>query len=361
MGSNMNSIYGVDEDAFMSSIDSVFSIDDNNSIVITQARTEFHLVISCIRFLDKLSTHASPLSLLHKSENRNVSMNQLLTSFGREFLKCARKVTTVNISSGVFLYNPKVSFFANFINRYNMVDELAFLHRNPERESVLLGYIDELREHLNSKEMHSLIKNFQRGPAKNYKALVNYTHTLFKHYARLLVIRIDLSFLDMYKKEVSLKDCALYRRKLLGDRRSRPFIKNAVGYAWSLEYARSTGYHYHMLFFYDGSKHREDITIGMGIGEQWKDITGNKGRFYLCNTKKDSYRFCGIGMVDYHDGIARQNLNKAIAYLTKPQHFAKVRGLQDARVRAFGRGDVPHVSPLKGRPRRKVDGIGKLE
>ncbi|QWL80762.1 inovirus-type Gp2 protein [Aeromonas hydrophila] len=201
--------------------------------------------------------------------------------------------------------------------------------------------------------MHAQVKNFQRGPAKNYNGLVRYTNILTARYARLLVIRIDLSFLELYREGVSLEEFFEYREKLLGDRRYRPFLKDIVGHAWSLEYAKKTGYHYHMLFFYDGSKHREDITIGMGIGEQWKKITGGKGRYYLCNHKKGSYRFCGIGVVDYHDRIACENLNKAIAYLTKPQLFAKVTGFLEARVRSFGRGVLPKMSPRKGRPRRK--------
>lgn len=345
----MNSIFGVDSEAFKTSCESVYDIMDNDGLAVDKIRSDFSAVRSCILFLDELSQQTKPSALLNK--------NRKLTTFGKALLQCTKTITAVNIERQAFIYNPKVHRFADFITLHRLYDELENLRWAPEREPQLLSYLCHLKEDLNSPDTRKAIKHFKRGPAKNYKALEKYVDALFARYARLLVIRVDLAFLEAERDSVSLQDVVKYREQLLGDRRNSAFLKDAVGYAWSLEYAEKTGYHYHLVCFYDGSKHREDITIGLGIGEQWKTITQGKGRVYVCNTQKEFYRFCGIGAVDYHDGTKREYVRKALAYLTKPQLFAKVASFHYLDVRTFGKGVMPK-GPLKpGRPRGKQDAL----
>ncbi|USV58780.1 YagK/YfjJ domain-containing protein [Aeromonas encheleia] len=345
----MYSIFGVDSEAFKTSCESVFDIMDNDVLAVNKVRSDFSAVRSCILFLDKFSQQKTPFSLLTK--------NRQLSAFGQELLQCTKSITAVNIKPQAFIYNPVVHLFADFITLHRLHDELEDLRWAPERGSLLLGHLEHLKEDLNSPDTHKAIKHFKRGPAKNYKALEKYVDGLFARYARLLVIRVDLAFLEAERDSVSLQDMVKYREQLLGDRRNSAFLKDAVGYAWSLEYAEKTGYHYHLVCFYDGSKHREDITIGFGIGEQWEAITQGKGRFYVCNAQKPGYRFCGIGAVDYHDDIKREYLRKALAYLTKPQLFAKVANFHHSGVRTFGKGVIPKGPRKPGRPRGKSDRV----
>lgn len=345
----MNSCFGVDLDAYKASYESCYDRMDDDSIALDKIHSDFSAVRSCILLLDELAQQTKPLSLLTK--------NKHLTAFGQSLQQCTKRITAVDMERQAFVYSPVVHLFADFIALHRLHDELDHLRWAPERESLLLSHLCHLQEDLNSPDMRKAIKYFKRGPAKNYQALEEYVEALFARYARLLVIRVDLAFLEAERDSVSLQDVVAYRTQLLGDRRNTAFLKDAVGYAWSLEYAEKTGYHYHLVCFYDGSKHREDITIGLGIGEQWQAVTQGKGRFYVCNAKKPDYRFCGIGAVDYHDDVKREYLRKALAYLTKPQLFAKVACLLKGKVRTFGRGEKPK-RPLKtGRPRGKSDGV----
>lgn len=341
----MSSIFGVEPEAYKSVYESSYDIMDDGRIVIGKTRSDFNAVRTCILFLDKFSQQGQPSSLLGKSGKMN--------AFCRDLKRCVDLISTIDMAHQVFIYNPIIHLFIDFIELHQLGHELKVLRSAPEREPLLLGHLCHLQEDLNSADMRKAIKNFKRGPAKNYKALEKYIDALFARYARLLVIRVDLAFLEAECDSVSLKDVVRYRTQLLGDRRNSPFLKDAVGYAWSLEFAEKTGYHYHLVCLYDGSKHREDMTIGLGIGEQWKAVTQGKGRAHVCNTYKEMYRFCGIGAVDYHDKIKRDGLRKALAYLTKPQLFAKVAHMLKERVRTFGRGELPKGALKLGRPRTK--------
>jgi len=341
----MNSICSVDMESYQAIRERNIDIMDDGTIGIWKSSSDFNAVRECILFLDTFSQQTQPTALLNNRRKPN--------AFFRELKHCVDLIATVDIAHQVFIYNPVVHLFIDFIALHQLDDELKVLQSAPERESLLLGHLRHLHEDLNSADLRKAIKNFKRGPDKNYKELEKYVDELFARYARLLVIRVDLAFLEAERGNVPLKDVVHYHTKLLGDRRNSPFLKDAVGYAWSLEYAEKTGYHYHLVCFYDGSKHREDMTIGLGIGEQWKAVTQGKGRVYVCNTHKNMYRLCGIGAVDYHDEIKRESLRKALAYLTKPQLFAKVGSLLKGRVRTFGRGGPPKRAPKPGRPRTK--------
>ena len=107
-----------------------------------------------------------------------------------------------------------------------------------------------------------------------------------------------------------------------------------------------------MLFFFDGSKVREDVTLGKGIGDYWRDeVTQGKGVYYNCNARKQDYDSCGLGMVSCYDKIKRAALVESVAsYLVKPDDLAQL--MVPERGRVFGKGLVPEKSAA-GRPRKK--------
>jgi hypothetical protein len=267
--------------------------------------------------------------------------------------------------------NPYVELFMRHVEDKNMKE---FLQKTSQSwikgcnygrglvglVNMINDFIDGIRKEVKSPQFKSIIKSHQRAPNKNYASLVKYIKALFQRYARLLVLRIDLAYGEGHFVDYSEAKNDL--RHFLNNWRSNALFDDLVGYAWKLEFTPKTGFHYHFLFFSDGSKAQKDILIAQGIGEYWNTtITRGRGRYYNCNAYKERYgEKCGIGMINYHDAKSRENLLQYVApYLTKPDHYARI--IVPKPDRTFGRGEMPKPrADKRGRPRRKYPLSGAL-
>ena len=221
--------------------------------------------------------------------------------------------------------------------------------------------IKRLRCVINGAEFKDELNQHVRSSNKNYKSLVGYIDSLFKLRSRLLVLRVDFGYkkpevTKSAREPVDLYDVKRHREKLFREVKNKLIAGAFVGYCWKLEYGLSKSYHYHCIIFLDGSKVREDISLGRMIGELWcEKITSGKGVYYNCNYKKHSYRSCGIGMVSHDDVEMRCNLLKAASYLTKVEFYIRIA--LDGVGRCFGRGEMPKLGRRLGRP-RKITRVG---
>lgn len=217
--------------------------------------------------------------------------------------------------------------------------------------------IDEVRRIVYSASFKAEINRHTRSSNKNYRSVVRYIDALFKARSRLLVVRLDLGYGKENRSlasggEISYAEVRSHREKFFRELRKIFRKGELVGFCWKLEYGLSKSYHYHVMIFLDGSKRREDISLGRVMGEVWREnVTSGKGVYFNCNAKKGSYRYCGIGMVNHDDAGMRESLLKAAAYLTKLEFYIKIA--LEGRARSFGRGEMPDLSKVgRGRPRR---------
>ncbi|EML5752890.1 inovirus-type Gp2 protein [Citrobacter freundii] len=207
-------------------------------------------------------------------------------------------------------------------------------------------------------EAHSVahkrqLRNFQRAASKNLAGALSYVDNLFEHHARLLVIRVDLSWQkDMARnKTISADLVRLHRRRLFKRVPSLPMFKHCLGYIWKLEYGQYKGFHYHTCFFFDGSQVRGDITLARRIGEYWKrEITGGQGLYFNCNAIASTYPESGIGRIHYTDLEKRKVLQKVISYIAKVDTAVRLSLPEGART--FGRGEcIVQIGEKRGRSR----------
>ncbi|QPK62896.1 inovirus-type Gp2 protein [Methylomonas sp. LL1] len=220
------------------------------------------------------------------------------------------------------------------------------------RMRIFIKQILEVTETLEFKE---LICNAHRTAKKNREGMMRYIDSLFEHYSRLVVIRLDLhedrpimSHNDIEKKYWQAK---YDFKRLLNNAKMNSLFDAMVGYIWSLEYGPERGYHYHLVLFFDGSQVRDDVYLAWQIGDYWKSvITNGRGSYWNCNDKKAGYHHLGIGMINYSDVEKINNLKQAAAYLIKVDHY--VRMLTPDNGRTFGRGEIlPPRTSTVGRPR----------
>ncbi len=210
-------------------------------------------------------------------------------------------------------------------------------------------WCDQLRENVNG---------YRSALMKNYNSMNNYIDALFEQNARLLAIRIDFGY-GKRTNPYSMTEEDIYNEYLQAKRdvthffsntRSNSLFDHMVGYVWKLEYGLDKGFHYHMLFFFDGSRVMRDVRIAMLLGEYWDIvITRGRGMYYNCNSIKGNYKVCGIGEINYFDSEKIADLKYSVEYLTKPDYYGKIFTRNG---RTFGRGEMPQPrTHNKGRPR----------
>ena len=185
--------------------------------------------------------------------------------------------------------------------------------------------VDKMRREVRSKRFLSKLNSYQRSSNKNYKELMEYVDALFERFSRLLVLRVDLSY-SKENSKTTQAEATRDRERLFENARSNKMFDDMVGYIWKLEHGPEKGFHYHVMFFFDGAKVREDITKAIQIGRYWTNVvTRGRGLYYNCNALKRVYESCGIGMVDHADVQMRQGLQKAVVYLTKTDLYMKLQ------------------------------------
>lgn len=207
--------------------------------------------------------------------------------------------------------------------------------------------VDKIRQEARSKKFLSKLNSYQRSSNKNRQELTDYVNALFERHSRLLVLRVDLSYSKEGSK-LTQAEAKRDRERLFENARSNKLFADMVGYIWKLEHGPEKGFHYHMMFFFDGSKVREDGSLARRIGQYWIDvITKGRGLYYNCNASKWRYRKCGIGMISYTDTQLREGLQDAMVYLTKTDLYMKLQTVG----RGMGKGNRPCPKDSRGRPR----------
>ena len=253
--------------------------------------------------------------------------------------------------------NPYFNLFFGAIKRHGLIggaQHISYLRDDNARifVDVLNACIADIRCRAKSVGFKAQLKSYFRAVAENFKGFTSYVNNLFELHARMLVVRIDLSYLEAFRKgdnDISFKEAGQHRSKLLSALSKSKFGR-LLGYAWKFEKGVRKGLHYHLILFFDGSQVWKDVMLARAIGEFWRaTITAGKGTYYNCNAFKHRYKYCGIGMVHYTDMNAREGLRRIVIYMTKLDEYFK---LSVPGVRAFGKAGPPkEPRSNRGRPR----------
>ncbi len=349
---------------------------DSSVSVKTQECQDAGWLVEAIEVVKGISNSSGDLFSLKESKNR--------ISGKMEYVIKER----AKLSNGLFLllYNQFAAELVRLFPRYivnpylsSFVENQKFfeisrlvgtphvpIKSTPDQVKALNCYVEAIRQDAKLPSFRRLVKNFERSSNKNHKSLMGYIDDLFSKYSKVLTVRLDLEYMvdDVSYQSMGLRllhqdvfehresffiGLANHLKKLLGK-------SVLIGYAWKLEYGPRNGWHYHTLIFLNGQKSCEDITIGNLVGDYWKCVTGNIGRYYNCNRDKRRYQnlgTLGIGLINHHDRDVRQHLEGVVAsYLTKVDQCVKLQ-LPDG-ARSFGRGTMRGSGSRKGRPRSKA-------
>ncbi|TPU01650.1 inovirus Gp2 family protein, partial [Acinetobacter baumannii] len=182
-------------------------------------------------------------------------------------------------------------------------------------------------------------------------------------HSRILVVRVDLGLIRDPAKLQQLAistdfaqaehDSEFLQESFIRfyDASKHNQLKQALGYILRIEHTPTKGFHGHLYYFFNANDHREDITWGQYIAEKWRVATNNLGTAFICNMKKDEYRYRALGILEYTDHEMLKNLKATFDYICKnDQYFAFTNGEQ---IRSFRTSQIPKVPATKlGRPRK---------
>lgn len=195
--------------------------------------------------------------------------------------------------------------------------------------------------------------------SQRFIACCNYIDALFEIYARLVVVRVDLSYCTGMAQsttpEMAMQDIRSWQSK----RRYSEVFKGLVGYVIKMEYGIHRGVHFHALLFFDGSVRdgRRHIYLGKDVGEHWvREITDNRGHYWNSNDQVNNFLrldCCGIGVIEHRDSELRNNLtNIVLRYLCKTDQF--IRSKDGGSKRRIFKGEMPDIPKVK-RGRKRLD------
>lgn len=251
---------------------------------------------------------------------------------------------------------PEVDFLIKALEEVRF--DLALLNKSSDGEQlarILNSVRDQVITYLKSEAYNKRRKLHLRGVNKNLASLKNFLNDMLKSHARLVVVRVDLSY--QAGVIVDFERAKSDRERLLRNMRHKPSIFGSLlGYVIKLEYGKYKGFHFHCAFFFDGARCREDISLGRMIGEYWEQpITHGQGIYYNCNRYKDQYANCGIGVVNYHDLVKITALHKTLEYIAKLDKYIKFVAPDGAKL--LTKSTVKPKTVL-GRPRQyQIDDV----
>ncbi|MDS7931569.1 inovirus-type Gp2 protein [Acinetobacter sp. V102_4] len=214
-----------------------------------------------------------------------------------------------------------------------------------------------LNEKMSSSKVRKRLHNRKASRLDTKESMINLVHALLHVHSKILVVRVDLGIMrapeslinhhissDQWRSE---QDSQFIIKALerLNENARHNRMKHALGYIHRIEYGPQKGFHVHAYYFFDGQDHQEDISWGQYIAKQWKRVTNNQGSVFICNMKKEDYRYCALGMLDYSDKQMLKNLEQSFDYLCKNDQYFQFTTRK--HLRGFRISKLPEIPNVK--------------
>ncbi|MEH6459732.1 YagK/YfjJ domain-containing protein [Chitinimonas sp. JJ19] len=195
--------------------------------------------------------------------------------------------------------------------------------------------LHDIRHRCSSPDFQNELRQRGELATRMYFGMVGCARRLIKRHRKLLVIRLDF-YLPPSIAHSTAESAKAHLKHFLDNRRGNPGIfRHGVGYIWKLEHGADRGFHFHCVFFLNGSTAKGNgVYWGNQYGAYWKSRfpSGDAG-FHNCNqekfekAQKGQYRQAriGVGKLIYHDTRKRQHLYDALAYLAKKEQLLPLK------------------------------------
>lgn len=187
------------------------------------------------------------------------------------------------------------------------------------------------RNHLNEMRQHRFSEK------QNAQNLDHRLIDLLTSYTALLVVRVDLAYVENKNIQQVDDDLEKLRRKI---NRSK-YADDLLLLVWALEQGESTGYHCHIALVFNERKRNSAWHIAKEIGELWKDVTDDQGKYFNCHDRSYLKRYeerdiVGIGMIYSKVPYQVRKMCSTLSYLARPEKTQHLRVKTSVKMRSFG-------------------------
>lgn len=194
--------------------------------------------------------------------------------------------------------------------------------------------------------------SFNRRQMRRLHSLID---DLFHDYSKLLVIRMDFFLLKDYQDANSYEHMnELFKAFRNSFRHNQSLHTHYIAYVSRLEYGKDRRWHFHVLFFYDGQRLKDDYGLAKRLGEYWVNtVTRGLGDYHSANMNKSDYEVFAVGMIDYKETHKINNLKAVSNYLVKDETGLErfLRAQSSQRLRFYRQSPYKPKESLVGRPR----------
>lgn len=107
----------------------------------------------------------------------------------------------------------------------------------------------------------------------------DYGRSLIACHSRRLVVRVDVGYLIQAQHQVAVDDGYVHQRVLNLQRYVDSVFEHLVGAIWCLRQGRTRGYHFHLNYFFSGSRRQKRLAPGLDCGRgqrPWLDAAMTK-------------------------------------------------------------------------------------
>lgn len=238
--------------------------------------------------------------------------------------------------------------------------ELFFQKTSEMQSSTKSEILKALQLALDEQKFKKSVLRMRKNDREKQAQLSRYIYSLFAYSPSLLVIDLDLSYVEGWNYNQPLKadtssiddttqteenirtqriEKVQNERNELITQLKKKYKKDLVGYIWKLDYSTEKNFHYNMMLFLDGQKYQNDVEIAEGIGSLWKSITEAKGIYF----NKNLHKYDGTGLIQHSEVQKRKSLQNSALYLVKTDNFIKMKlkGQNGQKLHTFDRGQIP--------------------
>ena len=294
---------------------------------------------------------------------RNLINQAQLTLDIENFLKCLKRRSR----EWDEFYSQLTNLLLDFNDIYDPDEEytgylkfFVILRYDLQRiDSDYFDLMDELKI-IGYREMRSWFLDLSEDFEKDYKMIEKqkdenkievqeYCRSILNKCSRILVVRVDLGYLQEYSSRIRVEDIYKDLDILLNRIQNKDGIfKHVIGYIWGVEQGgKSKGFHCHLAIIYDTAFRDGSAAYwGNKIIALWSEITRDYGQGYNCWNRERVKELrgrdeLGIGLIYRRDSTQVTNFIEAMQYIA--DHHK--RTLQYLRVkpegrRVFGKGQL---------------------
>lgn len=204
-------------------------------------------------------------------------------------------------------------------------DGCSIYHRDTTEQTLWLTHLlSDFRESLETVEHPYRVQHFLMKNEPYRQKARRVVDALLRQHPSLMMVGIDLSYVQAVKDDITPTQVRQHRRQLLTLLHNHPHFRHCLGYVWKLEHGPVKGFSYQLLCFFNAAQVGLQARIGVDIGTCWQSVTEKTGRSFCQKDLQEDYSYPGLMMFYRNDTAAPEKLYQIITYMTQTDAYASL-------------------------------------